>query len=249
MAVIYLDAGHGGTAPGTSGTYNGKTYLEKDMNLKIILKVRDFLKTVKPLPAIYLWRTYDHNGELYARGQDAKAKNSDVFVSVHNNAYSDSSVTGTLVLYPKDFTEGHIVSKEFAGFMESTVVGYLNSRGWGVVNRGIDIWTNSPKPTDELGVFAGAAPIPSCLIEVAFMSSPSDMQKLTNPQFTDDAAYAIALGIVRWLNANKNSGLSDPLRTIPVPVEKATANIAKVLIPVVLIGGIAYLVYFLRKRS
>jgi len=245
MSIIYLDAGHGGAQTGASTVYGGKTYYEKDFNLKIILRVRDFLKTVKPLPAIYLWRDTDVNGNLYTRGQDAKSKNSDVFVSVHNNS-GVSGASGTETLYPKDFTPGHEVGQQFASSIQATFIGYMNSRGWGIVNRGITIWTNS---TAELGVFQGAAPIPSCLIEVAFLSSQSDMQKLLNPDFIDDSAYAIALGIVKWLNSHNNAGLSDPLREpIPAPLEEKSLNIAGILIPAILIGGVAFIAYYFFVR-
>jgi N-acetylmuramoyl-L-alanine amidase len=209
LATFYIDAGHGGQETGAVRVYKGKDYFEKDFNLKLAILVKGYLQTVYPAQTIYLYRDADFNGNRLIRGQDAKSKGADVFVSIHNNATGNATASGTETLYPKTFTDGWETSKNFANYMQDTIVDYMDSKGWNVVDRGITTWTNN---TAELGVFQGSAPVPSCLVECAFMTNDSDMEKLLNPLFLEDMAYSIALGTVRWLNINKGLNLPEPRR-------------------------------------
>lgn len=243
MTTIYIDAGHGGTDFGTKGTYKGVTYYEKNINLQIAFEVKKILEMVKPAPLVYMSRTTDTFIDVCARGQDARNKGADVFVSIHNNSYSSTS-TGTLTLYPKTFTAGYEASKQFASLMQNTVVNWLNKQNWNVKNNGISVWTNS---TSELGVFRCGAPINSCLVELAFMSSPSDMEKLANQNFIKHSAYGIALGIVTWLNQNKGTNLSIPTLMLPTPSSDKT--ILGILFALAIIGGASYYYVFKKRRN
>jgi N-acetylmuramoyl-L-alanine amidase len=238
MTKIYIDAGHGGTETGTSGTYKGITYLEKNINLQIALQVKKFLATVNPAPVVYMSRQTDITKGTCTRGSDAKSKGVDVFVSIHNNS-NGSSANGTLTLYPKDFTAGHEQSKQFATLMQTTLVNWLNKQNWKVKNDGISVWTNS---TAELGVFRCSAPTNACLVEVDFMSSQSDMAKLVNPKFIEDAGYGIALGIITWLNQSKGINLSNPIKS-PIKSTPSTTKFTSFLgflFILALLGGASY---------
>lgn len=243
MSIIYIDAGHGGTETGAVRTYNGVTYSEKDINLQIAMQVKKFLATIKPLPTVYLYRETDHNGNRCLRGTDAKNKGSDIFVSIHNNA-ADATASGTLTLHPKTFTPGYMQSTQFAQLMQTSLVNYLNSKGWNVKNNGIDIWTNS---TAELGVFECSAPVNACLVECAFMTNDSDMAKLLKPDFIEDLGYGIALGCVKWLNQNKNAGLSEPIRNQITPSAPPSQGIFPVVAGILVIAALGGVTYYLTK--
>jgi len=238
LAIFYIDAGHGGAETGATRTYNNVQYSEKDFNLQLALLVKRFLQTISPQQTIYLYRETDKNGNRYMRGQDAKSKGADIFISIHNNSASNTSASGTLTLYPKTFTLGWETSKNFASYMQGTVISYMNSKGWGVTDNGISIWTNSDS---ELGVFQGAAPIPSCLVECAFMSNNKDIEKLLNQGFLEDMAYSISLGAVRWLNKYKGLNISEPKRIEEAMIEKSS------LLPVLGIALIAIVSYYVFK--
>ncbi|MDY7393784.1 N-acetylmuramoyl-L-alanine amidase [Aureibaculum sp. 2210JD6-5] len=92
---VVIDAGHGGTDPGNLG--NG--YFEKDIVLKIALEVGKLLKADKSIEVIYT-RDDDTFIELHERGTIAQKSKADLFVSIHCDAFGQSSVhgAGTFVL-------------------------------------------------------------------------------------------------------------------------------------------------------
>jgi N-acetylmuramoyl-L-alanine amidase len=92
--VVVLDAGHGGHDPGNLG--NG--YLEKNIALKIVLKVGEILEKDPNIKVIYT-RKDDTFVDLYLRGEIANKANADLFVSVHCDSHSsDAHGAGTFVL-------------------------------------------------------------------------------------------------------------------------------------------------------
>ncbi len=92
--VVVLDAGHGGHDPGNLG--NG--YLEKDIALKIVLKVGEILGKNPKIKVIYT-RDDDTFIDLYVRGEIANKANADLFVSVHCDSHtSNANGAGTFVL-------------------------------------------------------------------------------------------------------------------------------------------------------
>jgi len=92
--VVVLDAGHGGHDPGNLG--NG--YLEKNIALRIVLKVGEILEKNPNIKVIYT-RKDDTFVDLYLRGEIANKANADLFVSVHCDSHSsDAHGAGTFVL-------------------------------------------------------------------------------------------------------------------------------------------------------
>jgi len=92
--IVVLDAGHGGHDPGNLG--NG--YLEKDIALKIVLKIGDILEANPNIKVIYT-RNDDTFVDLFVRGEIANKANADLFVSVHCDSHnSDAHGAGTFVL-------------------------------------------------------------------------------------------------------------------------------------------------------
>ena len=92
--IVVLDAGHGGHDPGNLG--NG--YLEKDIALKIVLKIGSILEANPNIKVIYT-RNDDTFVDLFVRGEIANKANADLFVSVHCDSHnSDAHGAGTFVL-------------------------------------------------------------------------------------------------------------------------------------------------------
>jgi len=87
--VVVLDAGHGGKDPGNIG--NG--YREKNIALKIILLVGKELEKHDNIKVIYTRKT-DVYLELHERAAIANKANADLFVSVHCDSWTKSSVFG-----------------------------------------------------------------------------------------------------------------------------------------------------------
>lgn len=92
--IVVLDAGHGGHDPGNLG--NG--YLEKNIALKIVLKVGEILEKNPGIKVIYT-RKDDSFVDLYVRGEIANKADANLFVSVHCDSHtSEAHGAGTFVL-------------------------------------------------------------------------------------------------------------------------------------------------------
>lgn len=91
--VVVIDAGHGGKDPGAIGITGAK---EKDINLKIALKLGKQIKEKMPDVKVVYTREDDRFIELFKRGKIANEANGKLFVSIHCNSLDkkSSSVRG-----------------------------------------------------------------------------------------------------------------------------------------------------------
>ena len=85
--IVVLDAGHGGKDPGKVGY---KAMKEKDIALKIVLKVGKMLEKRENIKVIYTRKTDVFIG-LKDRGKIANKADADLFVSIHCNAHSSNA--------------------------------------------------------------------------------------------------------------------------------------------------------------
>ena len=82
--VVVLDAGHGGKDPGAIGSSSSNR--EKDINLSIALEVGRLLKANHPDVKLIYTRSTDVFIELGRRAEIANKAKADLFVSIHTNA-------------------------------------------------------------------------------------------------------------------------------------------------------------------
>ena len=83
LDVVVIDAGHGGTDPGTTGTGGTK---EKDVTLGVAMKLGKLIQKSLPDVKVIYTRTTDHFVELFRRGQIANQAGGKLFISIHCNA-------------------------------------------------------------------------------------------------------------------------------------------------------------------
>lgn len=88
---IVIDPGHGGHDPGAVG----KNSTEKELVLKMALKVEEMIKKNYPEVEVLLTRTTDVFIPLFRRIQYANEQNADLFISIHCNYISSSKTRGT----------------------------------------------------------------------------------------------------------------------------------------------------------
>ncbi|MCP4441066.1 MAG: N-acetylmuramoyl-L-alanine amidase [Aureispira sp.] len=79
---VVIDAGHGGKDPGSLG----KKAKEKDISLKIALKVGAYIKTYMSGVKVIYTRTTDKFLPLHERARIANDNDADVFLSIHCNS-------------------------------------------------------------------------------------------------------------------------------------------------------------------
>lgn len=89
--TIIIDAGHGGKDSGC--VYNGGK--EKNINLSVALKLREYIRVKYPNVNVLLTRNKDVFVGLQERADFANRHKADLFISIHVNSAPSSSAYGT----------------------------------------------------------------------------------------------------------------------------------------------------------
>jgi N-acetylmuramoyl-L-alanine amidase len=187
--TVTLDPGHGGYdsgAVGPSGT------LEKNITLAITLKIGKILSQ-NGINVVYT-RTSDNvswpanvSEDLQKRCDISDEANSDYFVAIHTNSAEASSAQGTESYYYSSSKDG----KELAEYIQSSLVDKI-----GTIDRGI-------KTANYYVIKYTEAP--AVLVEVGFISNPTEEKLLNSSDFQTKAAEGIANGIMEKINKDNQS--------------------------------------------
>ena len=180
--VVFLDAGHGGTDPGTEGSPTMKT--EKELSLIIALKTGEYLKQLGITP-IYTRTDNDTFLDLQNRIDMINKSNVPLTVSIHMNSYpEDPSVRGPEVYY-YDSNASSQKSASVAAAMQAALNTVCNGR-------------RSAKAEDYM--ILREANMPAILIECGFLTCATEEANLNNPSYQDKLALAIANSIAATLS-------------------------------------------------
>ena len=182
--VVCIDAGHGGADVGCEGA-DGTNEKDDDLKLAMLLKYQLQSMGVE----VVMTRSADVWMDLDDRPYIANQANADILVSIHRNATDDGSANGVEAWVNSTDSDN---AYELASIMMSKLelVGISGNRG---VKRG----TMESKNTDYRVNSLSA--MPSVLLEMGFMSSPTD-NRLFKDNLTD-YAKAIAEAILQWSEA------------------------------------------------
>lgn len=174
MALVVLDAGHGGSNPGA--VYNGRQ--EKDDALALVMAVGAILEANDV--DVYYTRTTDIYESPYQKAQEGNLVGADYFVSIHRNSSP----------YPNQYTG--IESLVYNRYGEAARMAYnINAQleQIGFVNHGVNERPNL--------VVLNSTNMPAVLVEVGFINTDAD-NLLFDERF-DDIAQAIADGILQTI--------------------------------------------------
>ena len=179
--VVCLDAGHGGNDTGTEAA-DGSCEKDDDLRLVMLIKYQLEQQGVK----VVLTRSTDVWTDLKDRPRIANEANADVLVAVHRNGSELSSVKGFEAwINSKDNDNSYDLASILMDKIEA--VGISRNRG---------VRTGSMEEANEDYTVNCLSCMPSVLLEMGFMSSPTD-NKLFKDNITD-YAKAIAEGILQW---------------------------------------------------
>lgn len=214
---VVIDAGHGGDDPGAVG----KKSKEKDIALSVALKIGSYIKTAFPEIEVIYTRKTDVFVELYKRAKIANDNKADLFISIHCNASKNPEPSGTeswvmglhksqanlevakkenaAILYENDYSaqydgfdpnspEANIIfslyqnayleqSLNFSSFVQKQ---FTEKAGRG--NRGV-------KQAGFLVLYKTT--MPGTLIEIGFISNPTEEQYLMSESGQNIIASAI----------------------------------------------------------
>jgi N-acetylmuramoyl-L-alanine amidase len=220
-ADIVLDPGHGGPEPGAVGP-GGLT--ERELNLAVARMTVDALATEGVIAV--LARTGDYRQTLASRVAVATALEPKAFVSLHHNAAPDGSWAGpgseTYYQTGKSVPPARAAeSKRLAGLIYEEVIKALSaySAEW-VADRDAGAkYRLGDSGDDYYGILRRSATggVVATLIELAFISNPSEEALLQREDVRRAEAGAVARGIIRWLRSpDPGSGFVVPYpRTEP----------------------------------
>ena len=191
LPVIIIDAGHGGEdggAIGVDGTY------EKDVNLEISLKLNDILSIFGY--KTHLIRTTDsaiHTegdtirqrkvSDIHNRTATMDLYENCIYLSIHQNKYSDGRIWGTQTFYSANCDE----SREIAQLIQNAVKSQIQPNNKRQIKKsGTDIYVlyNATKP--------------AVMVECGFVSNPHELSQLKNNEYQCNMALSIATGILNY---------------------------------------------------
>lgn len=224
--VVAINAGHGDPDPGA--VHGG--YREADLNLKIAKRLRRMLEAAGV--SVVMIRTsdthanvpavdrdgdgdIDHDDELIARIDIANEARPDLDVTVMNNAFSDPSVRGTETFTSevRSWTpEGVALAKAIQAAHLRRLAAFATP-SWQPIDRGVKF-----HPFSSMEPYSKHMPrptlMPSVLVELLFMSNPTELGVLVKPSVLTALTAAYYDGIARWLN-HRAYGLRYDLSNVP----------------------------------
>ena len=180
--VVVIDAGHGGRAPGAVK----QDIYEKDIDLAIVLQLKDIFDASEENIGVYYTRTDDSNPTLDQRVQLANRAEADLFISIHNNSTASgvmSSINGTQVMYSESDT-ADLGSEKLARICLEEVTGRLGSRDRGLIEG------------DKIYIIR-TSEVPVALIEVGFMTNREELALLSSEEYQKQAAEAVYQAVLR----------------------------------------------------
>ncbi len=217
--VVAIDAGHGGKDVGAQGA-NGTQ--EKDVVFAIAKRLEGYVNAQPGMKAVMI-RNGDYFVKLHQRVNIARSSKADLFVSIHADAFNDTSAHGASV---------YTLSKKGASSDSARWLADSENASDSVGGAGIDTkddvlasvlmdlsQTAAKEASQNVGskvlknvktvshlhreavqkagfVVLKSPDIPSILVETAFISNPDEEQRLNTNAYQDKMASALFRGIV-----------------------------------------------------
>ena len=174
--IFVLDAGHGGTDPGTQhGGYN-----EKDLNFLIVYNYCKALFDKSDIKVFYS-RYTDYLVPLHDRPTLPARVEADFFVSVHHNSVYSTLKNGTEVYYSVKNTG------DFNGMNSAWMAGlFLNN-----LTTTLKTNRNGTFGARNYVVVSEENDVPAVLLEIGYMSNPDELKRLVKAKFQKKVAKII----------------------------------------------------------
>ena len=192
--LIIIDAGHGGE---DGGTQSASGILEKDINLKIAGKLEKILnrygfQTVSVRDSDRM--IYDESAstirekkssDLHNRMDIMKQYPGCIFLSIHQNHFSESKYSGAQVFYCEK-TDG---SDLLAACIQKSIVNSLQKEN-----------TRQTKACTSSVYLIHDAVATAVMVECGFLSNAEEAEKLSDNTYQYEMALAIAKGLVNYVD-------------------------------------------------
>lgn len=216
--VIAIDAGHGGEDPGAIGKARSR---EKDVVLAIARELKQAIDVRPGMQAVMI-RNGDYYIPHRARFEKARQHRADLFVSIHADAFHDRRVTGgSVFVLSQRGASSEFARRTAANENNSDLVGgvTLSDKDDMLASVLLDLSQSATMEAsgevarsifasmDQVGkmhrrhvesanfLVLKSPDVPSVLVETAFISNPSEEERLRDPAHQRKLASAIANGI------------------------------------------------------
>ncbi len=168
--VVLIDAGHGKDDPGT--VYQG--IKEKDITLNLGLELRKKIYN-DPSIKVYMIREGDTFLTPMERPVVANEIEPDLYISIHiNSVDNNTSANGTETYYT---SKPDTRNKVFAEMVQKALLSTFGTRDRGV--------------KDATYIVTRYTNAPAILVEIGFLTNPSDRQMMLQPDFAEKYAEAV----------------------------------------------------------
>lgn len=195
--TVIIDAGHGGMDGGTSAK-DGT--LEKNLNLQIAQKLDEILRSMGIETVMTRSEDvsiHDESAKTVRQKKVSDIKNrlniinsteNAVFVSIHQNHFSNPKYSGTQVFYSKNDP----LSRLLAECVRMAVISYLQPEN-----------TREIKQSGTEIYLLYHSPVPSIMVECGFLSNVQEANSLKDEEYQRKLAFLIAIGIVDYFKNTK----------------------------------------------
>lgn len=181
--VIVVDAGHGGTDGGSTGS--SFSTLEKTVNLQVSMLLRNKLEAAGA--KVIMTRADDRKLTLQQRVDIAIQNQANIFVSVHHNTHPNSATNGSIIFY---YSQGN--SSKLASLVQTELVKATSYKDMNYRYGNYFVLRENP--------------VPSILAEISFLSNYNDEIRARSEKQQDLAAEGLFKGIVQYFNTQSNQG-------------------------------------------
>jgi N-acetylmuramoyl-L-alanine amidase len=194
--TIALDAGHGGP---DGGAESKDGIIEKDINLAITLRLRDYLQQAGAI--VVLTRETDTDlaesgtkgyskrktQDLHNRADLIQNNNADMFLSIHLNSIPSDKWRGAQTFYYLNNPD----NPNLAALIQSEL------------RRNLENTDRVAKMADKTVYLLKTLKIPSALVEVGFLSNPEEAKLLADENYQKMLAASVYQGILRYYAGEK----------------------------------------------
>ena len=193
--IIIIDPGHGGPDGGAVGG----DVLEKEIALKVAVKLRDYLQQQGAL--VLMTREMDSDladkdtrGYRRRKVEDLRKRvalinesEADLFISIHLNAIPSPRWRGAQTFYYGSLVENERLAK----FIQAEL------------RRNLENTNRVAKRIDTVYLLKYAKK-PGALVEVGFLSNPEERKLLASDRYQTKLAASVYKGVLRYFSNEKN---------------------------------------------
>ena len=192
--TVVIDPGHGGEDGGASAN----NVLEKDINLKISLKLKDMLNTA----GINVVMTRDSDKSIYDSSADTtrqkkvsdlknrvsiiNGSKNNILVSIHQNKFEQSKYSGTQIFYSKNNPQSELLAED----IRRSVTGLIQPEN-----------KRELKAASESIYILNKATVPAVIVECGFLSNENEAKLLSDNEYQQKMAFSIFCGIMNRLSS------------------------------------------------